>query len=211
MRRHVVLALLITVVACSLSIGQTSGGAVVGHGSFPVNIIKTLDSSKFKSGDSIELVTAGSFKLADGTLVPKGSKLTGKVVTATARSKGDAESELNLSFDNLAVANGKHLTVKGIVQAVFPPSDEPDPGVARAESTAAGGGIAGATVGITPNVKAGSEAESNGHASLIVDPKAVGVQGIRDLDLDKGVLRSKGKQVKLGNGVRMIVHVDILG
>jgi hypothetical protein len=44
-----------------------------------------------------------------------------------------------------------------------------------------------------------------------MNPKSVGVQGIHDLQLSDGVLRSKGKQVKLGNGVRMIVHVDILG
>jgi hypothetical protein len=37
------------------------------------------------------------------------------------------------------------------------------------------------------------------------------VQGMHDLSLDKGVLTSKGKNVKLGSGVRMIVHVDIFG
>ena len=41
------------------------------------------------------------------------------------------------------------------------------------------------------------------------DPKSVGVQGMHDLDLEDGVLRSKGKNVKLGGGVRMIVRVEI--
>ena len=183
----------------------------IAHGAFPVKVTKTLDSSKLKEGDTVELETSGSFKLADGTLVPKGSKLTGHVVSAKARSNGDGESQLNIAFDKVNVSNGTQLSIKGMVQAVFPPSDDPDPGVARAESTAAGGGIAGATVGITPNVKVGSNTETTSNSQPAVDPKSLGVQGFRDLSLDKGVLGSKGKQVKLGNGVRMIVHVDILG
>ena len=44
-----------------------------------------------------------------------------------------------------------------------------------------------------------------------LNPQSTGVQGMHDLQLESGVLSSKGKNVKLGNGVRMIVKVDILG
>ena len=63
----------------------------------------------------------------------------------------------------------------------------------------------------SPDDKSGSNMESSGNAQAAMDPKAVGVQGIHDLELNDGVLTSKGKNVKLGNGVRMIVRVDILG
>ena len=43
-----------------------------------------------------------------------------------------------------------------------------------------------------------------------MDTKATGVQGMHDLVLDNGVLSSKGKNVKLSGGVRMIVNVEIL-
>lgn len=46
---------------------------------------------------------------------------------------------------------------------------------------------------------------------IVMDTKAVGVRGMHDLQLENGVLSSKGKNVKLGGGVRMIVHADILG
>src|ERR1700760_3258426 len=87
------------VLAASLCYAQDSTsssaqGRVVGHGSFPVKVVKTLDSSKLKEGDSVEVATAGAFKLADGTLVPKGTKLTGHITAAKARSKGDSDSEL---------------------------------------------------------------------------------------------------------------------
>ena len=44
-----------------------------------------------------------------------------------------------------------------------------------------------------------------------MNPKSVGVQGVHGLELNDGVLSSKGKNVKLSDGVRMIVRVDILG
>jgi hypothetical protein len=194
----------------------------IGHGAFPVKVAKSLDSSKLKDGDVVEVETAGSFKLPDGTLVPKGSKVTGHVTAAKARSKGDPESQLTLAFDKLSVASGKLLSIKGTVQAVFPPLEEAAPLMAGKASGAAGGGYsagsagggyAGGTMGTVTDAKSGSNTDSENKpvADPVADPKSVGVKGIRDLQLDNGVLTSKGKNVKLGSGVRMIVHVDILG
>jgi hypothetical protein len=208
---NMVLGLLL---AASLCYGQGPGApaqAVVGHGAFPVKVTKTLDSSKLKEGDRVGVETSGSFKLPDGTLVPKGSLLDGHVTTAKARSKGDPDSQLTVMFDKLSLANGngKQLAIKGIVQAVFPPVEEAEPMMAGKATGAAGGGE-GANVGIV-NTKSGSNMDSNSKPEPVQDPKSVGVQGIHDLQLDNGVLTSKGKNVKLGNGVRMIVRVDILG
>jgi hypothetical protein len=166
-----------------------------------------LDSSKLREGDRVEAETAGSFKLRDGTLVPKGTKLAGHVSASKARAKGDADSELTVVFDNLNLANGQQLVVKGSVQAVFPPApDDANPVVAASTMSKSGG------PGYQPSdVKSGSNREVVDNALPYMDSNSVGVQGIHDLQLSNGVLSSKGKQVKLGNGVRMIVHVDILG
>lgn len=200
--------------------GQAPPPTPTGHGAFPVKVTKTLDSSKLKEDESIELETAGSFKLADGTLVPKGSKLTGRVVSAKARSKGDSASELNLSFDKLNIQGGKVLALKGNVQAVYPPADEPEGPNMATMGTSRGGSVGGAGpggaagtspgggVGITDS-RNGSDTQSSG-AQPVMDTKAAGVQGMHDLSLDNGVITSKGKNVKLGNGVRMIVRVEIL-
>ncbi len=204
--------------AASLCYGQGSTSApaqtapaAIGHGAFPVKVVKTLDSSKLKEGDTVEVETAGSFKLADGTLVPKRSKLIGQVTAAKARSKGDPESQLTLTFDKLNIANGKQLSVKGMVQAVFPPAEEVEPNMAGKATAGAGGGTEGATVGTVTDANIGSNMESSGNAQAALSPKAVGVQGMHGLELKDGVLTSKGKNVKLGDGVRMIVRVDIFG
>jgi hypothetical protein len=195
----------------ALSFGQGPAAAPTpaGHGAFPVKVTKTLESSKLKEGDPIEVETSGSFKLADGTLVPKGSKLTGHVVVAKARSKGDSDSELNFAFDKLNIVNGKQLSIKGSVQAVFPPVEEAEPQMAGKASGAAGGGYTASTVGTVTNSTVGSNTESSSVADPAANPKFVGVQGMHDLNLEDGVLRSKGKNVKLGGGVRMIVRIEI--
>src|SRR5258708_29614492 len=147
------IAIVVVGVALSASpcFGQattSAPAAAIGHGAFPVKLTKTLDSSKLKVGDTVELETAGSFKLPEGTLVPKGSKLTGYVTAATARSKGDPTSQLTVVFDKVKVTDGKQLSIKGIVQAVFPPAEEAEPLMAG-KATAAGGGssIGGGDVG----------------------------------------------------------------
>jgi hypothetical protein len=195
----------------STSAPTQTAPAAIGHGAFPVKVTKTLDSSKLKEGDAIEVETAGSFKLPDGTLVPKGSKLKGYVTAAKARSKGDADSQLTVAFDKLYVSNGKLVSIKGTVQAVFPPQEEAAPMMAGKATGAAGGGSEGAVVGTVTDSRSGSNMESSAKAEPVMNPKSMGVQGIHDLELNNGVLVSKGKNVKLGNGVRMIVHVDILG
>jgi hypothetical protein len=219
MNRFGVLALgaILGVSLCHAQDAASSSPATTGRGAFPVKLTKTLDSSKLKEGDAVEVETAGSFKLADGTLVPKGSKLEGHVTASKARSKGDPDSELTVSFDKLDIANGKQISIKGAVQAVFPPAEEVAPMMAGKANGAAGGGYGAgpgtggtATVGTLTNSTIGSNTGSAKVVDPAASPQSVGVQGMRDLDLEDGALRSKGKSVKLGNGVRMIVHADIL-
>jgi len=211
----------------TLCYGQTStapaqaAGHVVAQGSFPVQVVKTLDSSKLKDGDTVQLETTGSFKLLDGTVVPKGTKVEGKVVMAKARSKGDPESQLTLTFSKLKIGE-KEIMINGSVQAVYPPAEEPEgPNMATAGTSQGGsmGGVGpgGAPTGVNPggigitNAKTGSNTESSSNSQAVMNLKATGVQGIHGLSLDNGAITSKGKNVKLGDGVRMVVHADFLG
>ena len=142
-------------------------------------------------------------------------------MASQARSKGDPKSQLTVVFDKLNVANGKQLSVKGMVQAVFPPAEEVAPLMAGKASGAAGGGYSpgaagggygAGTVGTVTDTKTGSNTASDSKPEPAADPKSSGVHGIHDLELGQdGAFFSGGKHVKLDNGVRMIVRVDILG
>ena len=214
------LAVSVLLLCSTLSYGQAPSSPTpaapnaIGHGAFPVKVTKTLDSSKLKAGDTVEFATAGAFKLPNGTLVPIESKLIGHVVAASARSKGDPDSKLTIGFDRLNIINGGSLSVKGLVQAVFPPADEPMPEVPRASTSPGANGMSGGAGKLTPDykpmseIKTGTDSGSRGSAS--VTPQAIGVYGIDNLQLADGALASKGKNVKLGGGVRMVVRVDII-
>src|SRR4029077_19165645 len=127
-----------------------------------------------------------------------------------------------VSFDKLNISGGKQFSIKGTVQAVFPPPDEQmDPSVTGAVTAAAGGSAGGAgasgvgggggmsSVGVVTDANSGSYAGNKAQGTPT--PQSVGVHGFDNLNLEDGVLRSKGKNVKLGSGVRLIVRVDILG
>ncbi|HTS38413.1 MAG TPA: hypothetical protein VMH04_22250 [Candidatus Solibacter sp.] len=209
-------AILLLAVVCvgqGASAPAQAASAKTVHGAFPVKVTKTLDSSKLKDDDTVELETVGSFKLPDGTLVSKGSKLEGRVVSAKARSKGDADSALTLTFDKLNLQGGKQLKLKGSVQAIFPPAEEAmGPNMATTGTSQGGSGAGGSSAGVgISNAKSGSNMESSSSSQMMIDTKATGVQGMHDLQLENGVITSKGKNVKLGGGVRVIVQVEISG
>jgi hypothetical protein len=215
-----VMAALLSAVICygqTLSVPSQAAPPAIGHGAFPVKVTKTIESSKLKEGDIIELETVGSFKLPDGTLVPKGSKLVGRVVDSKARSKGDLDSHLTLSFEKLNISKERQLAVKGVVQAVYPPADEEmGPNMATA-GTSQGGSMGGSKGGFTSpgggvgvtNAQSGSDPQSHSRPQAVMDLSATGVQGVRDLQLQNGVLVSSGKAVKLHDGVRLIVRAEI--
>lgn len=181
----------------------------LGHGSFPVKVTHALDSSKLSKGDIIEAETGGSFKLPDGRLVPKGSKLTGHVTAAAARSNGDSTSELGIVFDSVSVLNDGEFKLRTMVQAVYPPLDETDPGVVNGYTMAAEGGPGY----LPPDIKSGSNPDAPVKAQPVLDLKFVGVQGMKDLELKRGGLLSspEGPKVKLGEGVRLVVRAVIYG
>lgn len=188
---------------------QTPALRVIAHGSFPVKITRTLDSSRLSEDDSIEAETAGSFRLPSGTLVPKGSKLTGRVTAATARSKGDMQSALGIVFDRVSIQKDGELKLKALVQAVYAPAEEGDPGTVNGFTMAAQGGPGY----LPPDIKTGSNTDAPTKAQVVLDLKFVGVQGMKDLELKRGGLLSspEGRSVKLGKGVRLVVRAIILG
>jgi hypothetical protein len=176
---------------------------LIGHGAFAVRIICTLDSSKLKEGDVIEVEILSAFKLRDGRLVPKKSRVTGYITKSTARSKGATESELSTTFAKIDLGD-KPLQVRGIVQAVFPPPDEEDPSVFGIPPS---GGI----TGMQNDIKTGSNLDSEKRGRLVMTTESVGVEGMHNLELGQdGSLKSKGKSVKLGVNVRMIVRAAFL-
>ncbi|HMF63741.1 MAG TPA: hypothetical protein VK608_06600 [Edaphobacter sp.] len=123
----------------------------------PVNaeLVSKLDSKTAKTGDSVVVQTKASIKTADGTEIPKGSKLVGHVLGAQASGAGE-NSQVAIQFDHFELKGGKSMPVHSQIQAIAP----------------AGGG--GST---TASAAMGGDAPSGSPAGGSSSPGASGANG----------------------------------
>ncbi len=188
------------------------------RGAFPTALVKSLDSKKLKAGDLVVCQTTAVLHFGSGMIIPAGAKVMGRVTLAKSRSKGDAESSLAMTFDQIQMPNGKDFSMKGVLQAIGPGlgfNTGPDTGAAGAGTLPNGrgadlstmpppsaGAVAGPNSGIHPLNNTGSRP--------ILNAQSVGVLGLRNLQMDKdSVITSSGKEVKLDSGAQMLIRAEI--
>ena len=80
-----------------------------------------VDSKSAVVGQEVLAKTSQSTRLADGTALPKGTKLVGHVTEVQAHTKEEAGAILGLSFDRAELKGGQSLALRGVMQAVAPP------------------------------------------------------------------------------------------
>jgi hypothetical protein len=80
----------------------------------PVNgeLVDKLDSKTAKTGDSVVVKIKSNVKTADGTEIPKGSKLVGKVMQAKASGQGNDNSQVALQFDHVELKSGQSMPIR---------------------------------------------------------------------------------------------------
>jgi hypothetical protein len=88
----------------------------------PAELVTKLDSKTAKAGDVVEAKTTKTVKTADGTVIPKGSKLMGTVTQAQAHAKGQSASMLALNFDRLQPKGGPERTLRSSIDSVSSPA-----------------------------------------------------------------------------------------
>src|SRR5579859_3072240 len=117
-----------------------------------------LDSKTAKAGDPVVLKTNQKMQTADGTVIPKGSRLVGHVTEVQAHEKGHAESQMGLAFDRAELKGGQSLPIHSMIQSIQPSAsalaagsaagDEAfDTPIAGGGGAARGGGVAGGRAG----------------------------------------------------------------
>lgn len=126
----------------------------------PVNgeLVGKLDSKTAKAGDSVVVQTKSSAKTSDGTEIPKGSKLVGKVMGVHASTSGD-NSQVVVKFDHLELKGGQSVPVQSQIESIgsagsgspavmseAPAAGAANPGSAPGSAAGSGNpGVAGAT------------------------------------------------------------------
>jgi hypothetical protein len=109
--------------------------------SVQTELTSKVDTKNAAVGQEITAKTRQAAKLADGTTLPKGTKLVGHVTQVEAKQKGQANSMLAMTFDKAELKDGQTIPVHSVMRSVAPPvsmtADDP------MMDTAAVGPIAG--------------------------------------------------------------------
>jgi len=129
----------------------------------PVQLTKTIDARKAKTGDEVIAKVTGDLKNNSGTvIVPKDSKVVGHVTEAQARHKDQKESQLSIAFDQ-AVVNGETMQMPMSIQAVIalPSQNQNQSAAAEAPSGGYPGGASGAEMPSGGSSPAGAAGRSS--------------------------------------------------
>lgn len=216
---------------------QTSGTPRIAPGSvIPVQLTKSIDAKKVKSGDPIEAKVTQDLKAANGELiVPKDTKVVGHVTEAQARNKEQKESQVSIAFDRAVMKNGGDVPLPMSIQAIIaPPTANPEnsssSGGGQTQPSAAatgnssgrpsGSGMGNGAAPSTPTtIPTGTEGQTSqqsaGNARPPITGNTQGVVGISNLKLaaaadatQGSIVSSEKNNVKLDSGTLLLLRVN---
>ena len=214
--------------------GQATAQHRIAPGSvIPVQLTKTIDAKKAKTGDPIVATVTMDMTTSTGeVLVPKDTKVMGHITEAQARTKEQKESQLGIAFDRAVLKDGEMSLPMSIQAVIAPPSNnangvESDQGASAppvggsAASPMSGGrnGGAGQTqaAGTSPSAlpSEGTSDSRGGGAHPPISGNTQGVVGISNLKLEPGqspaqgsVLSSEKNNVKVESGTMLLLKVN---
>ena len=103
--------------ADSQASNRIAAGSVI-----PVQLTKTIDAKKAKTGDQVEAKVTQDLKNGQGqVIVTKDTKVLGHVTEAQARNKEQKESQVGIAFDHAVMKNGGDMQIPMSIQAVIGP------------------------------------------------------------------------------------------
>jgi hypothetical protein len=125
--------------------GQVSAANQLKAGStVQAELTKPVDARKNKPGDEVIAKTMQDVKSDGHVVLPKGSKIVGRVTQAQARAKGHEESQLGIAFDHAILKDGTPMPVAFTIQAISR-SEAAAAAAADTDSMMAGGNNGGMT------------------------------------------------------------------
>jgi hypothetical protein len=123
-----------------------------------------VDTKNAAVGQEVSAKTLAEVRLADDTVLPKGTRLVGHIIQLRAGGPEQGSAILTLVFDRAEVKPGQSVPVRCVIRSVAPDAKAtatPDRGVMMApqmSSTAPGarrGGVAGGMPGTVPTLGGG--------------------------------------------------------
>ncbi len=217
----------------SPSSAQPSSTPRIAPGSvIPVQLTKGIDAKKLKVGDEVEAKVTQDMKAGNGeVIVPKDTKVVGRVTEAQARNKEQKESQIGIAFDHAVMKTGE-VKLPMSIQAIISPSylsggnngngsqsaDQPSstpsasgmsPGTSNGRSSGTGTPQPSA-----PTSEAPSGEQTGNSAHQPITGNTEGVLGIQNMTLSTNAAAAQGSvvssdknNVKLDSGTLMLLRV----
>ncbi len=197
--------------------GQMSGANRIAPGSvIPVELTKSIDAKKAKTGDQVEAKVTQDLKNGNGdVIVAKDTRVIGHVTEAQARNKQQKESQMAIAFDHAVMKGGVDMQMPLSIQAVIgarknsdnatgdnqtpnqPATATSSPatpsGSGRAGGMGSGNASAGTDTGSASNAATNSKSAGNeGQVNAPITGETKGVVGISDLKLSTEANATQG-------------------
>jgi len=104
--------------------GAANESAVKSEEMRPVNteLVGKLDTKSAKVGDRVAVKTTETTKTADGTVIPKGTRLVGHVTSVQPHGAGSANSQMAIQFDRAELKSGQGMAIHSEIRSVSPPA-----------------------------------------------------------------------------------------
>lgn len=83
-----------------------------------------LDTTTAKAGDTVVVKTETTVKTANGTVIPKGSELVGRVVGVQAEDDAHRNSQVAIQFDHAQVKGGQSVPLETVIRSVGTRQDQ---------------------------------------------------------------------------------------
>jgi len=188
-----------------------------------VELTKPLDAHKAKPGDEVVAKVTEDVKSDNKVLLPKGTRVMGKVTQAQGRAKGQDESTLGITFDSAVLKDGTQVPISFTIQAVANSSAAMAQAALEAQGAstsismandAPGGGAAGRPgLGSQAQGAPGADLHAGNAASTIHDealtPTSQGAIGLPGFTLSSGnLISSKDHNVRLERETRFVLRVN---
>jgi hypothetical protein len=157
--------------ASSLLSARPESASLPSGTSFDATLSKTLDSKKAKPGYPVVARTTQAVQADGNTMLPKGTRIVGHVLRASARANGASESMLAISFDYAILKNGGEIPLNATIQTIAAAPMEMREvdsdiaaGMSASESAMAGGTMRG-TASAGPRMLSGAANPANNWAT----------------------------------------------
>jgi hypothetical protein len=169
-------------------------------------LVSKLDTKTAKTGDSVVVQTQSSVKTADGTEIPKGSKLVGHVLAAKSSEAGD-NSQVALQFDHIELKGGQSVPIHSQIQSIAPAGGAAPAGASGAKAGGSSNSrTAGTVVARTGNIAIATTSVPG----VLLANNMPGQQDPRMAQASSILLGAK-QDIQLAGGTEMVLGVAPAG